>query len=201
MPSWPEGPLGSGNSTDQGQFFLVRQCDVGVDLSELLVNHRAAGVCRCLYCSNTKTENDSIIFPWNEFPTQVSSNWKPSEYSLCWKKVSLRPITSASDKLPSEKKNFPPKTFPAAFSHFWVFLRGGAACWRTPIDGTHSQHRLGLCLNIWGVEQKKKEKLQEEMGEELRVPLSQSVEEKLKYVCTTLRNLNQDYKKLHLNSF
>lgn len=47
--------LGTGNFTDQGQYFLVRPCDVDGDLSEMLVNRRAAGV--CLYAAVTQKIN------------------------------------------------------------------------------------------------------------------------------------------------
>lgn len=69
-----------------------------------------------------KKRNDGLIFSQNEFQTQVRPNWKPEEQSLCSKDVSQRPITSASEKLPSEK------TSPPNFTWYFSSILEGRGC-------------------------------------------------------------------------
>lgn len=115
--------------------------------------------------------------------------------------VSLRPITSASDKLPSGKKTpklSPPKNFPYThtFSYFSAFF-----CADERRSAAHARSGALVCvLNIWR-NGAKEERGRRGWTRRSRFLLSESVEEMLKFVCAKLRNPNHDCKNLHLNSF
>lgn len=138
-----------------------------------------------------REDNGTIILPRNEFRTQVSSNWKPSEHSLCWcfsetNYLCLWQIT--------QWKNFPlPKTILDTFSYFSAFF-----CADERRSAAHACSGSLVCvLNIWrnGAKEERGRRGWTRMS---RFLLSESVEEKLKFICAKLRNPSHVYKNLHL---